>query len=80
VLGDARYQSVFGILASIQNGSPRLPPSIAIGTPKGHCIVLVEGHSRVTAFAAGKLERFEVIYGSAPLTRLMNWSWFPPDK
>ena len=78
VVGDERYQSVLGIVASLQAGTTTFPPSIMIGTPKGECVVVVEGHSRVTAFVAeGRPQQFEVIYGSAPVSRLSTWGWFP---
>jgi len=70
-------EAINGIRAAIEAGQA-FPPIIAIGVPSGRVIILVEGHARMTAYlSVGFPERLEIIYGSAPLTRLQSWHWCP---
>jgi len=70
--------AITGIRAAIQAGKS-FPPIIAIGVPSGRVIILVEGHARMTAYLSLGLDRLEIIYGAAPLTRLQPWHWCPPS-
>jgi hypothetical protein len=71
--------AINGIRQAIAAGKT-FPPIIAVGPPSGRVVIVVEGHSRVTAYlASGFPERLEIIYGATPLNRLIGWSYFPAD-
>ena len=76
---DVPVDAIRAIAIRIQEGES-LAPVLAIGTPKGDPIVFVEGHSRITAYlVVGLPERLPIIYGAAPLTRLMPWQFYTPN-
>jgi hypothetical protein len=69
--------AINGIREAIAAGKT-FPPIIAVGPPSGRVVIVVEGHSRITAYlTSGFPERLEIIYGAAPLNRLAGWSYFP---
>ena len=71
--------AINGIRQAIAAGKT-FPPIIAVGPPNGRVVIVVEGHSRITAYlASGFPERLQIIYGAAPLNRLTGWSFFPAD-
>jgi len=55
------------------------PPIIAIGTSDGSAMTVVEGASRLTAYAMlGFPSEQEIIYGIAALEVLRGWRWWCP--
>jgi hypothetical protein len=65
-------------LADLIRKGHSFPLMMAAGPEDGNPMVMVEGHSRMTAYlVAGPPEELEIIYATAPLKDLRTWRFFP---
>jgi hypothetical protein len=70
-------QSIRAVAKLILSGHS-FPLMLATGPDDGDPTVLVEGHTRMTAYLlAGAPEELEIIYAAAPSEALRGWRYFP---
>lgn len=68
---------IFGIVKRLERGDV-LPRIITVGPPDGSIVIVLEGTSRITAYAwHGFPDRLPVIHGTAELELLGKWRFFP---
>lgn len=67
------------LLPAIKDGTV-FPPPIVIGTTDGSWIMLVEGHTRMTAYFMAELPEVAVIYGSTTPHELLSWRFATPHE
>jgi hypothetical protein len=64
--------SIEGVVEAIKRGENKFPPIIAV--EKGEQFVLIEGHTRATAYVITNHEPVEAIVGASPL--MQCWYWY----
>ena len=68
-------------IASEMSNGVRFLPVIAVGTRESSTIVMVEGHTRITAYALAEGEgELSALLGIAPVAGLRAWHWCPPEE
>jgi len=55
-------------------------PLIAIGTKGGNPIILVEGHTRLSAYSAVGFEKLNMIFGIGSRAEVESWAYAAPPK
>lgn len=74
-------QRIAEVVETIRMGQSSRPLMLVLGPEDGHPIVLVEGHTRMTAYlVAGAPDDLEVIYAVAPLAAVRGWQWFRKES
>jgi hypothetical protein len=72
--------AIKAIAAAMSNGVS-FPPVIAVGTQESSTIVMVEGQTRITAYAlVGGEGELSALLGIAPIAGLRAWHWCPPEE
>ncbi len=72
--------AIKAIAAAMSNGVS-FPPVIAVGTRESSTIVMVEGQTRITAYAlVGGEGELSALLGIAPVAGLRAWHWCPPEE
>jgi hypothetical protein len=77
---DIPLVAIKAIATAMSNGVSFLPV-IAVGTRESSTIVMVEGQTRITAYAlAGGEGELSALLGLGPLEGLRAWHWWPPQE
>ena len=75
-----RLDAIKAIAAAMSN-KVSFPPVIAMGTRESSTIVMVEGQTRITAYAlVGGEGELSALLGIAPIAGLRAWHWCPPEE
>jgi hypothetical protein len=75
-----RLEAIKAIAGAMSNGVS-FPPVIAVGTRESSTIVMVEGQTRITAYAlVGGEGELSALLGLGPLEGLRAWLWWPPEE
>jgi hypothetical protein len=70
--GNKSNASIEGVVEAIKRGEKNFLPIIAV--EKGEHLVLMEGHTRATAYVVTNHEPVQAIVGSSPL--MQRWHWY----
>jgi hypothetical protein len=75
-----RLDAIKAIAAAMSN-KVSFPPVIAMGTRESSTIVMVEGQTRITAYAlVGGEGELSALLGIAPISGLRAWHWCQPEE
>jgi hypothetical protein len=77
---DMPLDAIKAIATAMSNGVS-FPPVIALGTRESSMIVMVEGQTRITAYAlVGGEGEVSALLGIVPVDGLRTWEWCPPEE
>ncbi len=77
---DIPLDAIRAVTTAMNNGVSFLPV-IAVGTRESSTIVMVEGQTRITAYALAEGEgELCALLGFGSLERLRAWLWWPPEE